>query len=205
MGSIVCFHGLLYLVDAGPNITRSLAALGISMGEIEGIFHTHAHDDHFAGLTSLVASDRRLKYFAVPYVRSTAQKKLSALMRFDEERFSRYFEIHDLVADQWNDVGGLEVRPLYSPHPVETTVFFFRVREGDSVRTYAHLADIPSFAVLGRLAEGRDGIPALSEASRASFAEELLQPVDVKRSTSAAVLSTGARETSPPTLPRRSS
>ena len=181
MGSIVCFQGLLYLVDAGPNITSSLAALGISMGEIEGIFHTHAHDDHFAGLTSLVASDRKLKYFAVPYVRSTAQKKLSALMRFDEEKFSQYFEIHDLVADRWNDVGGLEVRPLYSPHPLETTVFFFRAREGDRAKTYAHFADIPSFAVLGKLVQGRDGVPALSEASRAAFTEELLQPVDVKK------------------------
>jgi hemerythrin len=154
-------------VDAGPNITHSLAALGISMGEIEGIFHTHAHDDRFAGLTSLAASDRRLKYFAVPYVWSTAQKKLSTLMRFNEERFSRYFQVCDLRDREWNDVGGLEVRPLYSPHPVDTTVFFFRAFDGGAPKTYAHLADIPSLSVLGKLVEGRNGVPALSSAGSA--------------------------------------
>ena len=90
MGSIICRNGLFYLVDAGPHITFSLDALGMGAGDIEGIFHSHAHDDHFAGLTSLVRSERRMKYFAAPYVRATAQKKLAALMRFDEERFARF-------------------------------------------------------------------------------------------------------------------
>ncbi len=181
MGSIVCHKGLLYLVDAGPHITFSLDALGIGAGDIEGIFHSHAHDDHFAGLTSLVRSERRMKYFAAPYVRATAQKKLGALMRFDEERFSRFFEVHDLVPGEWNSVEGMEVRPLYSPHPVETTVFFFRARAGAEVRTYGHLADIPSFDVLGKLAEGRDGTGALTEAGRAAFAREALTTVDLKK------------------------
>ena len=88
--------GLYYLVDAGPHLTRSLDALGISFAEIEGIFHTHSHDDHFSGLTSLVRSDRRLKYYAVPYVRASVQKKLASLMRIDEERFSSFFDVHDL-------------------------------------------------------------------------------------------------------------
>ena len=117
MGSVVCGGGLFYLVDAGPHITRSLDALGIGPAEVEGIFHTHSHDDHFAGLTSLVRTDRRLKYYAVPAVRAGVQKKLAALMRIDENRFSRFFEIHDLVPGQWNRVGALEVRPVYSTAP----------------------------------------------------------------------------------------
>jgi hemerythrin len=181
MGSIVSHNGLLYLVDAGPHITFSLDALGIGAGDIEGIFHSHAHDDHFAGLTSLVRSERRMKYFAAPYVRATAQKKLAALMRFDEERFSRFFEVHDLVPGEWNSVEGMEVRPLYSPHPVETTVFFFRARAGAEARTYGHLADIPSFDVLGKLAEGRDGTGALTETGRAAFAREALATVNLKK------------------------
>jgi hemerythrin len=181
MGSIICRNGLFYLVDAGPHITFSLDALGIGAGDIEGIFHSHAHDDHFAGLTSLVRSERRMKYFAAPYVRATAQKKLAALMRFDEERFSRFFEVHDLVPGEWNSVEGMEVRPLYSPHPVETTIFFFRAGAGAETRTYAHLADIPSFDVLGKMAEGRDGTGALTEAGRAAFTREALAAVNLKK------------------------
>jgi len=181
MGSIVCGGGMFYLVDAGPHITRSLDALGISPAEVEGIFHTHSHDDHFAGLTSLVRTDRRLKYYAVPAVRSSVQKKLAALMRIDEDRFSRFFEIHDLVPGEWNRIGGLEVKPVYSPHPVETTVFFFRAGTGSGRRTYAHFADIASFDVIARLA-GDDGHPAaLTEASRAGLLHELNTPVDLKK------------------------
>ncbi len=181
MGSIICHRGLFYLMDAGPHITFSLDALGIGAADIEGIFHSHAHDDHFAGLTSLVRSERRIKYFAAPYVRATAQKKLGALMRFDEKRFARFFEVHDLVPGEWNSVDGMEVKPLYSPHPVETTIFFFRAGAGAETRTYGHLADIPSFEVLGKLAEGLDGTGALSEAGRAAFAREVLAPVSLKK------------------------
>ena len=181
MGSMVCSGGRFYLVDAGPHLTRSLDALGIGFTEIEGIFHTHSHDDHFSGLTALVRSDRRLKYYAVPWVRANVQKKLAALMRIDEERFSSFFEVHDLQAGLWNRVGALEVKPVYSPHPVETTVFFFRAGEGDSRRTYAHLADIPSFEVVGRLASAGAGRPAMTDASRQAFLREVSQPVDLKK------------------------
>ncbi|NNF46607.1 MAG: MBL fold metallo-hydrolase, partial [Desulfofustis sp.] len=49
MASIIVYQGKIYLVDAGPNIAYCLIALGIGINEIEGIFHTHCHDDHFAG------------------------------------------------------------------------------------------------------------------------------------------------------------
>jgi hemerythrin len=181
MGSIVCSGGRFYLVDAGPHLTRSLDALGIGFTEVEGIFHTHSHDDHFSGLTALVRSDRRLKYYAVPCVRVSVQKKLSALMRIDEERFSSFFEVHDLEAGTWNRVGAMEVKPVYSPHPVETTVFFFRSGAAGSARTYAHLADIASFEVLGRLSGAGGGSAAMSGASREAFLKEISQPVDLKK------------------------
>ena len=46
MASILTFQGKIYLVDAGPNIIHSLRALGIGANDVEGIFHTHSHDDH---------------------------------------------------------------------------------------------------------------------------------------------------------------
>jgi len=157
MGSLVCFRGLFYLIDAGPNIEQSLASLGVRTSEIQGVFHTHCHDDHFAGLPSLVHVGRRMRYFAAPVVRATAQKKMAALMGIREEQFHELFETHDLVPAQWNVVDGLEVRPLYAPHPVETTVLMFRADCQGAARTYAHLADISSLETLDKL-KGADSV-----------------------------------------------
>ncbi|MGA2381082.1 MAG: MBL fold metallo-hydrolase, partial [Spirochaetia bacterium] len=140
MGSLVIFQGRIYLIDAGPNIEQSLTAVGINVNEIEGIFHSHSHDDHFAGLTSLVRSDHRIKYFATAPVRDSVAKKLSALMGMDEAMFPRYFEVHDLKPGEWNDVDGLQVKPEISAHPVETNVFQFRALWEGGYRTYANLA-----------------------------------------------------------------
>ncbi len=162
MGSIICFQGRIYLVDAGPGIQHSLAALGISGNEIAGIFHTHGHDDHFAGLTSLARTDHRIPYFAVAPVRASVVKKYAALTGRAEDTFYHYFEPRDLMLETWNRLeGGLEVMPVFSPHPVETTVFFFRVQNGAAYRSYAHLADISAFEVLRKMVTddaGRNGI-----------------------------------------------
>ncbi|HTP58082.1 MAG TPA: MBL fold metallo-hydrolase, partial [Spirochaetia bacterium] len=182
MGSVICFQGRTYLVDAGPGIHHSLAALGISGNEIAGIFHTHGHDDHFAGLTTLARTDRRIPYFAAAPVRASVVKKYAALTGRTEDTFYRYFEPRDLMMETWNRLeGGLEVLPVFSPHPVETTVFFFRVQDGSSSRTYAHLADISSFDVLRKMVTDdalRNGIsPQFYEAVTA----KLLAPVDIKK------------------------
>ena len=181
MGSIICFQGRLYLVDAGPNITHSLTALGISVNEIEGLFQTHCHDDHFAGLTSLVRSDRRLQYFAVPAVRTSVEKKLGALMGIDSHRFARLFEVHDLSPNEWNPVAGLDVRPVFSPHPVETTVLFFRAQGEDGAKTYAHLADLPSSEVLDQMVTDDPSKDGISAAARERFLREVRETVDVKK------------------------
>lgn len=163
MGSIVMYQGRYYLVDAGPGIGDTLKSLGIDVGEIEGIFHTHAHDDHFAGLPALLSSSRRLKYFATPLVRHSVMRKLSALLSIEDGLFQELFDVHDLMPELWNDCDGMEVMPLYSPHPVENNIFLIRVRDDESYKTYAHWADIVSFNVLRRILAkppARDLLPA---------------------------------------------
>jgi hemerythrin len=153
MGSILCYQGRVYLIDAGPNVHYTLDALGIGVNEIVGLFHTHCHDDHFAGLTTLLRADHRLKYFATPLVRASVTKKLSALMAIDEAMFADCFDVHDLVYDQWNGINGLDVMPLMSPHPVETSIFLFRALAQDGYRSYAHWADIVAKDVLHGMVE----------------------------------------------------
>jgi len=182
MGSIVCFQGRTYLIDAGPNIQHSLAALGVSGNEVAGIFHTHGHDDHFAGLTSLARADRRVPYFAVAPVRASVVKKYAALTGRADDTFYRYFEPRDLMLETWNRLdGGLEVLPVFSPHPVETTVFFFRVQHGAAYRSYAHLADISSFEVLHKMVTEDLAKNGISKPFCDAVIAKLLAPVDIKK------------------------
>lgn len=184
MGSILMFQGRIYLIDAGPNLGWVLEALGIGVHEIDGIFQTHCHDDHFAGLTTLVRSDHRVRYFATPAVRATVERKLSALMGIAETDFADFFDVRDLEWDTWNDIDGLEVRPLFSPHPVETSTFQFRTLWENGTVSYAHCADVVSLRVLIQMVSddpAEPGIsPALAEAVRQGYQEPAtLKKVDI--------------------------
>ncbi|MCP4755218.1 MAG: response regulator [Proteobacteria bacterium] len=181
MASILMFDGEIYLVDAGPNTICALKALGIDISEIRGIFHTHAHDDHFAGLPTLMKSDHRIKYYATPLVRSSVSKKLSALMSMEEKNFSQYFEVHDLAFDTWNDLDGLEVKPIFSPHPLETNVFQFRVLGKDGYVSYAHWADIVSLEVFEKMVADDSSREGVSRTFFDTVKANYLLPVDLKK------------------------
>lgn len=181
MSSVIFFDGKIYLVDAGPNVRDTLEALGIGISEVDGIFHTHSHDDHFAGLPTFIRSDRKINYYAAPYVRASVSKKLSALLSIDEDRFEDFFNIHDLVVDEWNDVEGLEVRPRFSPHPVETAVLQFRALGGEGYKTYGHYADIVSLDVLKGMVTDDDSAPGVSQAFYDQVKDHYLEPMDVKK------------------------
>ncbi len=181
MASIISFQGKIYLIDVGPNIETSLHALGIDISEVEGIFLTHAHDDHFAGLPSLIRSDHRIKFFATPLVRKATIKKLSGLISLDESRFDQFFESFDLKEGKWTNIEGLEVKPEVSPHPLETTVLFFRTQWGSGYKSYAHLADIASFDVLnGMITEDHDA-PGISADYFEQVKSTYLTPCDLKK------------------------
>jgi hemerythrin len=181
MGSIILYQGRVYLVDAGPNIDYALTALGISVNEIDGIFHTHCHDDHLAGLTTLFRGDRRIAYYAVPMVRASVIKKLSKVMRIPESEFEQLFDVRDLKLDEWNDIEGLEVRPILSPHPVETTVLYFQVLWEGGYRNYAHLADIVSLEVLRKMIAPESAAAGVSEALFDKTASAYALKADVKK------------------------
>jgi len=181
MASILMFQGKVYLIDAGPNIIHTLSALGISVNEIAGIFHTHAHDDHFCGLPDIMRADHRIPYYATPLVRSSVMKKLAALSMMNEEEFSHYFEFHDLVMGEWNDIDTLEVKPVFSPHPVETTVMFFRTLDRQGYRSYAHFADITSLKLLRGMVTDDPEKPGISQQFYDTVAADYLQPVDLKK------------------------
>jgi hemerythrin len=182
MSSLVMHKGAIYLIDAGPNIEESLSAVGLSVGCLKGIFHTHTHDDHFVGLTALMRSERRLRYYAVPAVRRSAQRKLKALSGVDAEDFGRLFELHDLEPGVWNDVEGMAVRPDYSPHPLETTIFRFAAAdEAGHPYSYMHGADLSSFKVIDAMTTVDDEVPGISPREAAAAKALYLEEADLKK------------------------
>ncbi|MFD2233807.1 bacteriohemerythrin [Phaeospirillum tilakii] len=181
MAAIVMYQGRIFLVDAGPNILHSLNALGIGLNEVEGLFHTHCHDDHFAGLTALMRADHRLKYFATPLVQAAVARKLSALLGIGEADFTAWFDWQPLAENRWSSIDGLEVRPVPSPHPVETSVFHFRALGPDGYRTYAHLADICRLSVLRGFVTDDPNGPGISAALYERVAAAYLEPADLKK------------------------
>ena len=181
MASILMFQGKIYLIDAGPNVLYSLMSLGIGVNEIEGVFHTHAHDDHFAGFTTLMRSDHRIKYYATSLVRASVVKKLSALMSIEEKNLFDYFEVHDLEFDTWNDIEGLEVKPLFSPHPVETSVLIFRTLWDEGYLSYAHFADIVALNLLSGMITEDESEIGVSQAYSNQVREDYLTRVDIKK------------------------
>ena len=181
MGSILTHKGKIYLIDAGPNISYTLLALGIGINEIEGIFHTHAHDDHFAGLPTLLVTQHRIKYYATTPVRNAVIKKMCALMSTSEDKFSLYFETHNLEMEQWNNIDGLEVKPLQTAHPIETSIFVFRVSEAQKQHTYAHFADIFSLEVLRGMITNDPTQPGCSEEFYKKIEKNYSIPVDLKK------------------------
>ncbi|MEG3619522.1 hemerythrin domain-containing protein [Magnetovibrio sp. PR-2] len=163
MSSIVMYQGRIYLVDAGPNIENTLKSLGIGIPEVEGLFLTHAHDDHFCGITTLMRTEKPIKFLSTTLVRASALKKLSALMSMDESEFDHFFEFVDLAQGEWNPVRGLEVKPVFSPHPVENTCLLFRAMDSEGYKTYAHLADTTSYKVLQSFVTEDDDAPGISQ------------------------------------------
>lgn len=59
--NLLTVNGTHYVVDAGDGVTRRIAHAGVNIREIGIIFITHHHDDHTAGLGTLmsVAWDRQ--------------------------------------------------------------------------------------------------------------------------------------------------
>ena len=181
MSSVLMFQGKIYLIDAGPNLSYNLAALGIDIDEVEGIFHSHAHDDHFAGITTLMRAGHKIKYFSTSLVRATVVKKISALLSIEEEWFEEFFDVQDLHGGTWNDVDGLEVKPVNSPHPVENTLFVFRTLWNDGYKTYAHFSDLVSLDLLEGMIEEDTTRPGINRAYFDRIKADYLTPANLKK------------------------
>jgi ribonuclease BN (tRNA processing enzyme) len=55
--NLLIVNGALYVIDAGPGVTRRLTRAGIGIRDIDNIFITHEHSDHAGGLAELLSAE----------------------------------------------------------------------------------------------------------------------------------------------------
>ena len=181
MNSIICFQGKYYLIDVVPNINYILESLSISINEIEGVFLTHCHDDHIAGITTLIRSDQKIKIFGAKIVTTSLIKKLSALLILDESEFQNLLDIRDLEIGEWNKIIDLEVKPIISPHSVETTVYVFRTFFQNKYYSYGHFADIVSLDTLNGMIINQDNPFGVTQEFYNKTVQAYTQTLDIKK------------------------
>jgi hemerythrin len=179
MASIIHYEGKTYLIDAGPNILSNLTRAGVGISEIEGIFLTHMHDDHFAGITDMLNVEKKLKLFTTSLIRKTVEKKLQALFHSEFDLLNIAFDGITLQFDTWNNIDGLEVKPSYSPHTVETSIFRFRARHNGDVKSYLHLADTINFKEFDIIIDNNPEL--FTDDDRQYLKENYLEKVDLKK------------------------
>jgi hemerythrin len=73
--------------------------------------------------------------------------------------------------------------PVYSPHPVETNIYYFRTFWEGGYRSYAHLADIIALRTLGKMVTADPKRPGLSpelfeKTKEAYFREATIKKID---------------------------
>ncbi|QEN05746.1 MBL fold metallo-hydrolase [Thiospirochaeta perfilievii] len=145
MGAVINSKGKRFLVDSGPGSLDLIRHLGIMPSEVEGVFVTHSHDDHFAGLLSLLNSENKIKFFSTPLIISSVQKKFQALLNISRNELKRLIDFIELKENMWTNIGEMEVKPNYSFHTIETNIFYFRVKNSDGDwKSYGHITDIIS-------------------------------------------------------------
>ncbi|MBC7659405.1 MAG: MBL fold metallo-hydrolase [Chitinophagaceae bacterium] len=181
MASIICYGPDIYLIDAGPFISYTLRSFGLSLNSVKGIFQTHAHDDHFAGLCELMLGDKKIEYYAPRIVRESVDNKLRALLNINMPVLNSFFSVQDFAAETWNNVDGLEVFPSLSPHPVETYFLKFRAMGPEGYKTYHHLADITSFQILENMIDEDTQKPGLTRELFNRIKASYLEKSDLKK------------------------
>ncbi|MBN2618162.1 MAG: MBL fold metallo-hydrolase [Spirochaetales bacterium] len=145
MGALITAAGKRYLVDSGPGSLDLLSKLGVTPSEIEGVFVTHSHDDHFAGILSMLNSDRKVKFYSSGIVIKSVQIKFQSLLNITKDELKKFIDFIPLNIDKWNDIGDMEVKPYYSFHTIETNTFYFRRKNANNeYKTYGHITDIIS-------------------------------------------------------------
>jgi ribonuclease BN (tRNA processing enzyme) len=129
-----------YLFDCGPTVLQQLAKAGVAPGDIEAVFISHYHADHFFGLPFLLLEakyggrKKDLTIIGPPGIEKRTLRLLELGYPGVQESSSysrRYVEVSDRVRTSF---GALEVKAAQVKHVDEFECFAYRVEtEGRSL------------------------------------------------------------------------
>src|SRR5262245_32330981 len=86
--NLLIVNDALYVVDAGDGVTRRIAKAGFNVRDVGTIFITHHHDDHTAGLGTLMSAawdNQRIKPINV-YGPPRTEDLVKAAVHFHHQR-----------------------------------------------------------------------------------------------------------------------
>jgi glyoxylase-like metal-dependent hydrolase (beta-lactamase superfamily II) len=104
IASLLQVNGKSYLFDAGNGMTRQLAGAGVKLIEVQKIFLTHLHDDHYSGLAAFVGElwtskpENPVDIYGPPLVKNVidgalAFQSVNRMIRLVERKFPHPAEI----------------------------------------------------------------------------------------------------------------
>jgi ribonuclease BN (tRNA processing enzyme) len=151
-----------YLFDCGPTVLQQLRKTGVSHQDIDAVFISHFHADHFFGLPFLFLAsryegrDRDITIVGPPGIEERTQGLMSLGYPhlLDEAPFSvRFVEVTD---GHCGNVDGLDFSAARVDHVEQLTCFAYRAEPGG--RSVVYSGDSTLCHGLLRLSSGADVI-----------------------------------------------
>jgi len=75
----------------------------------------------------------------------------------------------------------MEVKPVFTPHPVENTIFIFRSLSGKGLKTFGHFADLTDLSLLKKMITSDQTAPGISAELFESVKENYLVELNLKK------------------------
>ena len=189
ISTLIQVNGKSYLFDAGAGMTRSLAGAKVSLLDIQKIFLTHLHDDHYSGLAdfagqlSALKPEKTIDIYGPGLTKSVVEglhafMYANRLIRETERKFPHRIDIYvaheikpgEVYKDENIRVTAIENHhfhfPNGSPPDGKTTSLSYRIETPN--RAIVITGDTGAFEGLATFASGAD-----------LFVTEVIDPEDI--------------------------
>jgi ribonuclease BN (tRNA processing enzyme) len=177
IATLLKVKGKSYLFDAGDGFTRQLAGADIGLLEVDNIFLTHLHDDHYAGLASFIGQlwtvrpNKTVNIYGPPLTKNVvdgaiAFQLVNGMIREVERKYPHSadtFVAHEVAPGEVYRDGNIAIKaienthfhfPKGSPPDGRTTSLSYRIET--STRTVVITGDTGAFDALAEFSRNAD-------------------------------------------------
>ena len=175
------YDGEVILFDAGEGVQQQLMRCKVSNMEINKIFITHFHADHFLGLPGLLAtmSLHKREYPLIIFGPNGVQKRISKLLELYEIQPSYEIKYQELSNGIVYENKEYQILARRVKHLLETYAFVFKEKDkvGKFLKEKALALGIPEGPLYSELKEGK----TIKFEGRKITPEEVMDYGSVKR------------------------